>query len=294
MTYLSDLVLLLILLEHPLVHGCFLAVPTVNVMPSYRANCPEIEEVMQQIRRNISDSLSELFSTSVPECGNGLWYQVAYLNMTDPSQQCPPSWSEYNTSGVRACGRPASSGESCPATLYGFNRQYSRVCGRVIGYQVESPDGFYQFHVVHGLNRGYMDGISITYGDPRHHIWSYVAGAYESRSDHTLSNCPCSSAPAPGIGPQTSIVGSNFYCKSGNPTDSFPVVGIFTSDQLWDGEQCEGTCCSDTKSPPWFSVQLPTQTSDRIEVRICADEPTSNEDVLIELLEILCSEIPLL
>ena len=65
------------------------------------------------------------------------------------------------------------------------------MCGRVIDYQVESPDGFYQIHVVHGLNQGYMDGISITYGDSCHHyynyIWSYVAGAYENRSDHTLS-----------------------------------------------------------------------------------------------------------
>jgi hypothetical protein len=40
------------------------------------------------------------------------------------------------------------------------------------------------------------------------------------------------------------------------------------------------------KSPPWFSVQLPTRTTDRIEVRICADESTSNEDTPIQLLEI--------
>ena len=93
MNYLRDLVLRLILFEHPLVHGCFLAVPPVNVIPSYRANCSEIKEILQQIRRNISDSLDELFSTSVPECGNGLWYRVAYLNMTDPSQLCPPAWS---------------------------------------------------------------------------------------------------------------------------------------------------------------------------------------------------------
>ena len=111
MTCLSDLVLLLILLEHPLLHGRFLAVPTVNLVPNYRANCPEIGEILQQIRRNISDSLGELFSTSVPECGNGLWYRLAYLNMTDPSQQCSPAWREYNTSGVRACGRPVSSSE---------------------------------------------------------------------------------------------------------------------------------------------------------------------------------------
>ena len=57
-------------------------------------------------------------------------------------------------------------------------------------------------------------------------------------------------------------------------------------DRLWDGEQCEGTCCSGTMSPPWFSVWLFSHTTDRIEVRFCADEITSNENVLIELLEI--------
>ena len=93
-----------------------------------------------------------------------------------------------------------------------------------------------------------MDGISIIYGDPRHHIWSYIAGAYENRLYHKLSNCPCSSAL--GIGSQTSIVAAiSTVNLLGNPTDSFPAVRIFTSDRLWDGEQCEGTCCSGTKSP---------------------------------------------
>jgi hypothetical protein len=61
---------------------------------------------------------------------------------------------------------------------------------------------------------------------------------------------------------------------------------VYTNDRLWDGDQCEGTCCSGGKSPPWFSVQLPTLTTDRIEVRICSDQPTTDEDVLVELLEI--------
>ena len=70
-------------------------------------------------------------------------------------------------------------------------------------------------------------------------------------------------------------------------TNSLTVtVPLFSNDPLWDGEQCEGTCCSGTKSPPWFSVQLPTHTTDRIEVRICADEGTDNEDSPVELLEI--------
>ena len=37
---------------------------------------------------------------------------------------------------------------------------------------------------------------------------------------------------------------------------------------------------------PWFSVELSTHTTDRIEVRICGDEGTNNEDVPIEQLEI--------
>ena len=61
---------------------------------------------------------------------------------------------------------------------------------------------------------------------------------------------------------------------------------IFNNDPLWDGQQCEGTCCTGTNSPPWFSVQLPAPTTDTIEVSICADEGTYNEDTPVQLLEI--------
>ena len=53
-----------------------------------------------------------------PNCGAGLWYRVVFFNMIDPSQQCPSAWRLVTTNGVRACGRPASSGSSCPGTLY--------------------------------------------------------------------------------------------------------------------------------------------------------------------------------
>ena len=194
--------------------------------------------------------------------------------MTDPSQQCPITWREYNTNRVRG-GRPVSSGGSRPANFYTIDRQYSRVCRRIIGYQVGNPDGFNQYHGMIILNQGYMDGVSITYRYLRHHIWSYVTGAYETRP--TLSNCPYS--PVQGAEPQE-FIGSNYYCESGYPSNRFIPLEVFTSDPLWDGERCEGTCCSDTKSFPPFSVQLPTNTTDRIEVHICADEPTINEDIL--------------
>ena len=263
-----------------------LVMPTVNI-PNPRV-CPDSEEdeSLQQIRSNISDLLSGRDIALVPECGDGLWYQIAYLNMTDPLQQCPPAWREYNTSGVRACGRPVSSG--CSTVIYPTKNPYSKVCGRVIGWQVGSPDGFFRYGDA-DINDyyGYLDGVSFTYGLPhmRNHIWSYVGGVTENSTDTIFSNCPCSVAAG---AKSPSFVGENYYCESGNPDKAWYNSKEFygSGDPLWDGEQCEGTCCSGTNSLPWFSVQLPNHTTDRIEVRICGDESTENEDTPVEQLEI--------
>ncbi|MCG8623751.1 MAG: hypothetical protein MJE68_17385 [Proteobacteria bacterium] len=67
---------------------------------------------LQKMKNNV---YQYLFNRNVlPQCGEGIWYRVAYLNMTDPSQQCPSAWREYNTNQFRACGRPVSSGASRP------------------------------------------------------------------------------------------------------------------------------------------------------------------------------------
>ena len=34
----------------------------------------------------------------------GGWMRVAYLNMSDPTEECPPGFRLYNESGIRACG----------------------------------------------------------------------------------------------------------------------------------------------------------------------------------------------
>ena len=227
--------------------------------------------------------------TVIPECGDGLWYRVAYLNMTDPSQQCPPTWRLYNDSGVRACGRPVTSGASCPATFYPTGRQYSKVCGRVTGYQVGTTDGFLAFtrNISSSADENYVDGVSITHGNPRSHIWTFAAGGSEvnNTSSERGDNCPCSQQ---GGTQAPSYVGNNYYCESGN-SYVFTALKSYISDPLWDGKQCEGQCCSNGKSPPWFSVELPTLTTDDIEVRICADEGTNNEDTPVSIVEVYIS-----
>ena len=241
--------------------------------------CPTTEERNSALLKVKNSVFSYLFNgTIVPQCGEGIWYRVAYLNMADSTQQCPSAWREYNTQ-FRACGRPVTTVASRPANFYSTNHQYSKVCGRVIGIQVASPDAF---HANQGIDGGYIDGVSITYGSPRKHIWSYV-GAF-SEIVRATNVCPCDYVFATQ---PPSFVGTNYYCESGNPTRDW-AGRVFPNDKLWDGEQCstEGTCCTGTNTPPWFSVNLGSPTSDDIEVRICGTESTGNEDTPIELLEI--------
>ena len=237
-----------------------------------------ISQTLTQLEDQVNDFIStELNPQSQSQCGAGLWWRVAYLDMTEPSQQCPSAWREYNTSGVRACGRPVNETGSCAAVFYFIRRQYSRVCGRIIGYQVASPDAFKKLR----NNGGNFDGVLISHGAQQEYIWSFAAGVTENRRQN--NNCPCSTAS--GTQPPT-YIGDRYFCESGNPNNGFEEGRLYSSDKLWDGQECEGSCCEGTQSPPWFSVQLPAPTTDMIEVSICCDQGTTDEDTPVELIEI--------
>ena len=88
------------------------------------------------------------------------------------------------------------------------------------------------------------------------------------------------------IGPNAPpFVGNNYYCESGYNGTDYPSSVLYTSDPLWDGEQCgsEGSCCS---TAPWFTVDLVNPTSDDIEVCICSNRIEIEEDTAIQLLEL--------
>ena len=240
--------------------------------------------VLLQYQQAISTTIAGLMR--VPQCGDGLWYRVAYLDMSDSTQQCPSNWKEISTL-VRACRRPRSTRASCPGEYFSTGSlQYSKVCGRAIGYQDGSTDMFALRNPLHTIDDPYVDGVSVTYGMPRTHIWTFAVGNSEARVANYTTNCPCAN-PAANTAPAPNFVGDNYFCESGNPRDGLGSGGIiFENDPVWDGERCEGECCNNGKSPPWFSVTLPNTTSDDIEVRICGDEGTNSEDTLIQLLEI--------
>ena len=260
-------------------------IETVTIPGDGANSCPS-SDAMKAVRQRFSDQVESELSKNfkINECGEGVWYNLVSINMTDPLSQCPDGWVEENVEGVRACGR-GSVGGSCKSAIFSnHDSEYTKVCGRAIGYQYGSPDAF--LDTLNSINGVYVDGLSITYGSPRQHLWTFASGASEIPlgKTHTTSNCPCSNYP--GRSPPD-FMGNNWYCESGNPNSTPPRYQLLFNDPLWDGEDCEGSCCSNGKTPPWFSVQLPTSTNEDIEARICANEHSdTNEDIFIEIFEI--------
>ena len=235
-------------------------------------------------------------------CGSGGgWTRLAYLNMTDSTENCPSGFRLYQSGGVRACGRAYNNDYSCQSVQFPSNGiSYSQVCGRVVGYQYASTDA-----VQHGewrnpqqyiggtdpkhndINSVYVDGVSITRGSPRQHVWTLMAGLTGSSNLWGgLHNCPCS--PGSQQGPHVqSFINNNYYCESGAVTSwSYK---LYTSDPLWDGNGCgtlETACCS-APGLPWFHRDYGnTTTTDHLELRVCGDQETDDEDTPVSFYEI--------
>ena len=214
----------------------------------------------------------------------GGWMRVVEFNMTNPTQNCPQGFRTI-TSPRRLCGR--QSGLGCTSTTFPVHGvKYQKVCGRVIGYQDESPNAFAPYYRNRAItiDGTYIDGVSITHGrHPRKHVWSFAAALDETRANHYV--CPCTKTDATFTGTVPPFVGQDYFCDTGSRSQYHD--RIYSQDPLWDGSGCGSTssCCR-FNSPPWFCKQLPQPTTDDIELRLCGDQDPTNEDALIELVEL--------
>uniref|UniRef100_A0A1X7SYU4 Fibrinogen C-terminal domain-containing protein n=1 Tax=Amphimedon queenslandica TaxID=400682 RepID=A0A1X7SYU4_AMPQE len=199
------------------------------------------------------------------ECGSGGgWTRLAYLDMSDATQNCPSGFRLYQSGGVRACGRNSSSG-GCVSVQFPSNGIiYSQICGRVTGYQYGHTDGL---HTHRSIDNYYLEGVSITRGSPRQHVWSLISGYTELG----LNSCPCNNGSSVSV---QSFIGNNYFCESGNSNSSGTSQILYTSDPLWDGQGCgslESPCCN-VPGIPWFHRDYGSNTTtDYIELRVCAD-----------------------
>ena len=187
--------------------------------------------------------------------GEGGWTRVFQLNMTDPSSQCPTGFSLTTQNGIRFCTRSNTAAGCTGINTENIGHPYTQVCGFVRGYTFDTPDAFAATGRTSSepLSGNYVDGISITYGTPPNHLWTYAAGLSETGGFYVGLACPCNTNGPNNV---PTYVSSNYYCEagvSGDPNIIIPPVW-YTDDPLWDGMLCRGTegpCCNST-SLPWF------------------------------------------
>ena len=220
----------------------------------------------------------------------GGWMRVANLDMTDPNQNCPAGFRLVNRTSapLRTCGKSEDVPGCVSTTFQTYGVEYSHVCGRVIGFQDGTPDAFGPYTNHPGgteIDSVYVDGVSLTHGQmPRQHIWTF-AGAVEEVARFPKNNCPCTRPNITYAGTIPSFVGQDYFCDTGS-REAVELI-FYHNDPLWDGQGCGGTStCCEFNNPPWFFKQLPQPTTDDIELRICGDQSTSDEDTPIEQVEI--------
>ena len=239
--------------------------------------------------RAIDGSAVRVYCDITRSCGGvtGGWMRVTELNMTNSSHQCPSGLREHNDSNIRTCVKSEALAGCSSVIFSNPNIAYSKICGRVQAYQINSTNAF-RGRSDADIDSAYVDGVSLTHGTPREHIWTFAA-ALDVQGSSRSSLCPCNGT----LEYETrspDFVGIDYFCDSGTQFYSLSTQNQFYSRRpLWDGENCGEYACCAFNNPPWFHKELQPSTSD-IEIRVCRDEEGFNEDIAIELIQLFIHE----
>ena len=212
------------------------------------------------------------------KCGGieGGWMQVVDVDMNE-DDTCPGSW-QYVMNPRKLCQGNVAGCSSAHFSAKGIS--YDHICGQVKAYQKGSMDAFNAKGP--SIDSQYVDGISITIGLPRKHVWTYVVGLNDNQ-DSPSYNCPCAATPGPSA---PAFVRDDYYCESGI-VGTYDNALYYLTDPLWDGDGCtvRDGCCARI-GMPWFHRTLTTSANEDFEIRLCKDQGHSDEDVAVEKLEI--------
>ena len=149
--------------------------------------------------------------------------RVANLDFNDTSQECPPDTGVGRFTPIRVCGITTDAAAYSSSIFSVQGVTYGHVCGRIIGYQQGFTDAFAGNRLELGgplsIDSAYVDGVSLTHGSPRQHIWTFASARDEvGMFPHT--NCPCTNInqtePTPPPTPPPSYVGDDYFCDTGS------------------------------------------------------------------------------
>ena len=215
----------------------------------------------------------------------GGWRRIVDINIST-GDNCPSGWRKDTYSNISYCRVVSDDWRTCSSTNFFTNgTNYQRVCGRARGYQKGWSVGFWAYHgIAQTIDGYYVDGLSITHGNSRQHIWTYANGLYDglAEDDNDWINCPC----APGSeNPSPPFAEANYYCESG-AIGAFNYSAYYFDDPLWEGSGCITSNCCDNPTQPWFYLELNGTTTDDIEARICHYDSFYYGSTLLDQLEL--------
>ena len=214
------------------------------------------------------------------------WMNVTNLDMTDGTTMCPSGLKLNTDSNLRTCGINSNSGVCSHVTFSASKIIYTEICGKIKAYQFGSPDAFGGRCIPKSINDNYVDGISLTHGSPRHHIWTFAAALDEYAGSHPHYNCPCTDVKNKNKAtPPPNFIGNDYFCDTAS--ENLFQYKFYSDDPLWDGDGCGplNECCS-FNNPPWFYKELLQPTTDDIEMRVCRDQISPDEDIRIEMIDL--------
>jgi len=223
---------------------------------------------------------------------NENWERLMQLDMSNPNHNCPSPFrvSQPPETRGRFCVRPSNNNGCIGLVIHAGLGQISMVYGRVNGVQIGTADITDSSNSAKNIDNDYLDGVSLTAGTQREHVWSFMAYTTESEA-----GCPCS---AGSTNTPLSFIGDDYFCESGTfkPGNEIRGSEAFPDDPLWDGQQCNGleaSCCGGmlngtmALSPPWFYQELTLPTvSDYLELRLCSDQGRHDESIGLQLAEL--------
>ena len=235
---------------------------------------------------NTTSGLHQVNCDMELECGGhkGGWTTIVKFDISkgDP---CPSGLTRIGVPPQGVC-RSGNDDAGCHSIIYTtYNVSFNKICGQVKAYQKGGPGAFYNYVTADhkSINERYVDGISITLGNPRKHVWTYAMGLSDD-GNFPQQNCPCAAIPGPD---PPAFVGNHYFCESG-ATGHWNHNGYYWADPLWDGNGCHharNNCCTNLDMP-WFFRQFSSSKNDYIEARICRLHPFAFIDTLVESIEL--------
>ena len=126
---------------------------------------------------NNTNSAGKVYCDMELTCGGitGGWMRIADVDTTQ-GDNCPTGWRKITQ--PRPLCRGSGDAAGCYSAYFSNNKaEYNSICGKLRGYQQGSTAAFLaEFAPSCTIDIPYLDGVSVTVGKPRKHVWSYATG----------------------------------------------------------------------------------------------------------------------